>query len=57
VTVLFLAILPSFDFLTFSFHVPICAFAAKQAVPVAKQSVRVTNSVLDFMAQMKTGFG
>jgi hypothetical protein len=32
------------------------AFAAKQAVPVATQSARVTNRVFDFMAQMKTGF-
>jgi len=42
--------------LTFSFHVPICAFAAKQAVPVAKQSARLTNRVFDFIAPMKTGF-
>ena len=46
----------SFDFFMFNFHVPMFALAAKQAVPVARQSAIVTNRVFDFMAQMKTGF-
>jgi len=46
-----------FDFFSFNFHVPMCGLAANDAVPVARQTARVTNSVFDFMAQMKTGIG
>jgi hypothetical protein len=55
-TVEFFAIpLPSFDFFSFNFHVPICALAAKHNVPAASQTIRKTNELFIFMRQMKDG--
>src|SRR6266850_4222956 len=46
---------PRCDFLAFSFQVPSNALP-KQTAPAASQTTRDTKVVLDFMAQMKTGF-
>src|SRR2546421_1289351 len=47
---------PTWDFFAFSFQVPSNALP-KQSAPAASQTVRAIKVVLDFMAQMKTGFG
>src|SRR2546429_6323392 len=47
---------PTWDFFAFSFQVPSNALP-KQSVPAASQTVRAIKVVLDFMAQMKPGFG
>src|SRR5438552_10994682 len=46
----------SFDFASFSFQVPICGSAAKQAAPAKKQNARVNPIVFVFMRSIEPGF-
>src|SRR5207247_9908969 len=46
----------NFDLASFSFQVPICGLA-KQSVPAAKHSARVSSDVFVFMSLFQTGIG
>jgi len=45
-----------FDFASFSFHVPICGVAAKQAAPAKSETARVNPKVFLFMHAIESGF-
>jgi hypothetical protein len=45
-----------FDFASFSFHVPICGFAAKQAAPAATQTATVNPRIFVFMRAIEPAF-
>jgi len=45
-----------FDFVSFSFQVPICGFAAKQVAHPKKQSARVNPMVFVFMRAIESTF-
>src|SRR5437899_3352065 len=45
-----------FDLASFSFQTPICGLA-KQSVPAAKHSARVSSDVFVFMSPFQTGIG
>jgi hypothetical protein len=46
----------NFDLASFSFQVPICGLAAKQAAPAAKHSARGNTIVFVFIWPIKAGF-